>query len=84
MHQSPRTWAPAESRARIEDIAQDRLGEGGTTPMAAVVDTIEDLMTASERLHDEEAFNLNPASNVLNPRAGSGRIRSTMAPTSCR
>ena len=69
MHQSPRTWAPAESQIRIEDIADDRLGEGGTTPMAAVVDTIEDLMTASERLHDEEAFNLNPASNVLNPRA---------------
>ena len=69
MHQSPRTWAPAESRARIEEIAEDLLGEGGTTPMATVVDTIEDLMTASERLHDEEAFNLNPASNVLNPRA---------------
>ncbi|WP_144587652.1 serine hydroxymethyltransferase [Brevibacterium casei] len=69
MHQTTSTWIPAESRARIEEIADDRLGEGGTTPMSTVVETIEDLMAASERLHDEEAFNLNPASNVLNPRA---------------
>ncbi len=82
MHQSPRTWAPAESRARIEDIAEDCLGEGGTTPMAAVVETIEDLMTSSERLHDEEAFNLNPASNVLNPRAAALLAGGTASRTS--
>ncbi|NNV08530.1 serine hydroxymethyltransferase, partial [Geobacillus sp. MMMUD3] len=69
MHQTTRPWIPTESRARIEEIAGDRLGEGGTAQMPTVVKTIEDLMAASERLHDEEAFNLNPASNVLNPRA---------------
>ncbi|RBP66951.1 glycine hydroxymethyltransferase [Brevibacterium sanguinis] len=81
MFQSPQAWVPAESRARIEEIARTHLGEGdptagdhgpetsAATPMAAVVDRIEDLVAASDRLHDEETFNLNPASNVLNPRA---------------
>lgn len=65
MHQTPHPWIPAESRARIAEIASDNLGGD----MAAVASTIEGLLAASERLHDEEAFKLNPASNVLNPRA---------------
>ena len=67
MHQSPQPWVPAGSRARITEIAEDRLGAG--TTMAETVAGIESLIAASDRLHDEEAFNLNPASNVLNPRA---------------
>ncbi|WP_309132940.1 beta-eliminating lyase-related protein [Brevibacterium sp.] len=73
MHQSPQPWVPAGSRARIEEIAHTHLGEGAAqppgVPMAEVVDRIEGLIAASDALHDEEAFNLNPASNVLNPRA---------------
>jgi hypothetical protein len=63
----PQPWVPAGSRARITEIAEDRLGAG--TTMAETVAGIESLIAASDRLHDEEAFNLNPASNVLNPRA---------------
>ncbi len=80
MHQSPQPWVPAGSRARIEEIARTHLGEGApgahehgapeqVTPMIEVITRIEDLIAASDALHDEEAFNLNPASNVLNPRA---------------
>src|SRR5699024_137703 len=67
MHQSPQPWVPAGSRARITEIAEGHLGAG--TTKAETVGGIESLIAASDRLHDEEAFNLNPASNVLNPRA---------------
>lgn len=75
MFQTPQTWAPAGSRERIETISRTHLGEGEpsgtrsettapTVPMGEVVAGIEDLIAASDRLHDEEAFDLNPASNV--------------------
>jgi hypothetical protein len=64
MHQSPQPWVPAGSRARITEITEEQLGAG--TTMAETVAGIESLIAASDRLHDEEAFNLNPASNVLN------------------
>lgn len=77
MFQTPQTWVPAGSRDRIETISRTHLGEGSrdgshtetSTSMHEVVASIEKLIAASDRLHDEEAFNLNPASNVLNPRA---------------
>lgn len=81
MFQTPQTWVPAGSRERIEAISRTHLGESSrngsrdssrsdtSATMPEVVASIEDLIAASDRLHDEEAFNLNPASNVLNPRA---------------
>ncbi|SMX88150.1 serine hydroxymethyltransferase [Brevibacterium antiquum] len=81
MFQTPQTWVPAGSRERIEAISRTHLGESSrngsrdssrsdtSATMPEVVAGIEDLIAASDRLHDEEAFNLNPASNVLNPRA---------------
>ncbi|WP_209324059.1 serine hydroxymethyltransferase [Brevibacterium renqingii] len=67
MHQTPQPWVPAESRTRVAEISERHLGEGRT--MTEVVAGIETLVSASDRLHNEEAFNLNPASNVLNSRA---------------
>lgn len=68
MHQAPQTWVPDHSRNRAETIARTHLGDG-RTPMSEVAANIETLIAAADELHDERAFNLNPASNVLNPRA---------------
>src|SRR5699024_3536335 len=81
MHQSPQPWVPAGSRARITEIAEDRLGAG--TTRAETVAGIESLLAASERLHDEEATNLNPASHGHNRgaaalRAGGAGPRSSV------
>lgn len=40
----------------------------GLTPHE-VVDRVEALISENRRIHDEECVNLNPASNVMNPRA---------------
>ncbi|MGO2861962.1 MAG: serine hydroxymethyltransferase [Brevibacterium sp.] len=84
MFQTPQPWIPAESRKRTETIANTHLGGDGsadsgaragadsdatTAAMSQVTATLESLIADSDRLHDETAFNLNPASNVLNPRA---------------
>jgi glycine hydroxymethyltransferase len=51
--------------ARVQDIAS-RL-DGQTT--SAIGERIDDLIDLNRRIHDEDCFNLNPATNVMNPRA---------------
>jgi glycine hydroxymethyltransferase len=63
-HLSSRPWVPADCEARVQTIA----AETGRTS-AAVDARIEALIEANLQTHDRDCFNLNPATNVMNPRA---------------
>jgi len=60
-----REWVPSPSETLVQKIA----GETSTTPSAAVLARIEALAEENRRIHEKECFNLNPATNVMNPKA---------------
>lgn len=62
---APRDWLPAISQTRISSIA-DQIGSQDT---AALIARIETLAERSRDIHERDCFNLNPATNVMNPRA---------------
>ena len=65
-----RPWVPAGAEALIQRIA------GETTAASATVDArIEHLIEANSRIHDRDCFNLNPATNTMNPRAEAALAR---------
>ena len=60
-----RPWVPAPCETRVQDIATQVDGESPDridARIAALIDRNRDI-------HDAECFNLNPATNVMNPRA---------------
>lgn len=59
------TWATAASQELITRIASQVDTKAG----ADVQKWIEELAQENHRLHDIEGINLNPATNILNPRA---------------
>ncbi len=63
-HLAPRPWVPADCEARVQSIA-----EGGSQSSGAIAARIEALILENTAIHDAECFNLNPATNVMNPRA---------------
>jgi len=63
-HLAPRPWVPAACEARVQSIAAD-----ATQPSDAIAARIEALIVENTAIHDEDCFNLNPATNVMNPRA---------------
>ena len=66
-----RPWVPAHCEDRVAAIAADTA--------AASLDTIdariEALIGRNLEIHDAECFNLNPATNVMNPRAEAALAR---------
>ncbi|WP_425084409.1 serine hydroxymethyltransferase [Ruegeria profundi] len=60
-----RNWVPADSEALVQKIAT----ETSRTSSKALLDRIEHLATRNREIHEHECFNLNPATNVMNPRA---------------
>jgi glycine hydroxymethyltransferase len=62
---APRPWVPAASERLTHEVAD---AAAGGDP-AAVLAEIERLAAENRRIHDVESVNLNPASNVMNPRA---------------
>ncbi len=58
-------FQPAIARARIAAVAR----EAEALPPGAVAGRVEALAARSRELHERDCFNLNPATNVLNPRA---------------
>lgn len=60
-----RGWVPEESEALVMRVAREVRGESG----AALIGRIEALAEENRRIHERECFNLNPATNVMNPRA---------------
>ncbi len=60
-----RTWVPTNCETRVQAIA------AATAQMEsqAAADRIEALIQQNSEIHDHECFNLNPATNVMNPAA---------------
>lgn len=67
---APRPWVPAACEARVQGIAAEC-----DAPSAALADRIEQLIARNLEIHDAECFNLNPATNVMNPRAEAALAR---------
>ncbi len=61
---APRPWVPAACETLIQRIADET-----TASSAQVADRIEALIAANTTIHDHHCFNLNPATNVMNPKA---------------
>jgi glycine hydroxymethyltransferase len=59
-----RPWVPANCETRVQTIAT-----ATGLPSATVDARIEALIAANLQTHDRDCFNLNPATNVMNPRA---------------
>lgn len=62
---SHRPWVPAHCESYVQNIAR---GISGCEP-SAVATRIDALIARNSEIHDAECFNLNPATNVMNPRA---------------
>jgi glycine hydroxymethyltransferase len=62
---APRSWVPGASEAMVQRVA----GETAAAENATVDCEIARLITENARIHDRDCINLNPATNVMNPRA---------------
>jgi glycine hydroxymethyltransferase len=60
-----RPWVPARS----EDLVQSVAAATAAAPSARSATELLRLVDENRRIHDREGINLNPASNVMNPRA---------------
>ncbi len=60
-----RNWVPEACEALVQRVA----GEAEQQTSAALMARIEALATANKQIHERDCFNLNPATNVMNPRA---------------
>jgi glycine hydroxymethyltransferase len=60
-----RPWVPARS----EDLVQSIAAATAAARSEATDEELHRLVRDNHRLHDEEGINLNPATNVMNPRA---------------
>jgi glycine hydroxymethyltransferase len=65
MHLEPRPWLKPASRDLEQRIARDVAAASCDEADAA----LHALVADNRRLHDEQGINLNPATNVMNPRA---------------
>lgn len=60
-----RPWVPAACEARVQAIAT----ETGARDTGATAARIDALIARNREIHERDCFNLNPATNVMNPRA---------------
>jgi glycine hydroxymethyltransferase len=64
---------PLQTRSWLNAVSRDlerRVATAATAATAAELDAqLQRLVRDNRRIHDEEGINLNPASNVMNPRA---------------
>jgi glycine hydroxymethyltransferase len=62
---SPRDWVPAPCETRVQAIAAATAADDDSTVAARIAA----LIAENARIHDADCFNLNPATNVMNPVA---------------
>lgn len=60
-----RDWVPTDSETRVQSIAT----QIATSPSDAIFVRIQNLVEQNRVIHEEECFNLNPATNIMNPKA---------------
>ena len=61
----PRGWVPEACETRVQDIA----ARTRTQDAEGIAAQIETLAERNREIHERDCFNLNPATNVMNPRA---------------
>ena len=67
-HLAPRPWVPTDSYVQT-------LAARVAAPSPEVNARIESLIARNTQIHDHDCFNLNPATNVMNPRAEAALAR---------
>ncbi|MEO7940978.1 MAG: aminotransferase class I/II-fold pyridoxal phosphate-dependent enzyme [Burkholderiaceae bacterium] len=60
-----RSWVPAASEELVQSIAR----ETATSDVGALAAQIEALVQRNHQIHDVAGINLNPATNIMNPKA---------------
>ena len=60
-----REWVPAASEALVQHIA----GETAEASSAQIAARLQALAAENRQIHERECFNLNPATNIMSPRA---------------
>lgn len=60
-----RNWVPAQCETRMQEIA----GQTTQASSEALMTQIERLVQRNKQIHEVDCFNLNPATNVMNPKA---------------
>ena len=60
-----RDWVNKASEARVQNFAAETASVGSL----ALLDRLETLAERNRQIHEDECFNLNPATNVMNPKA---------------
>ena len=63
-HLAPRPWVPAAVETYIQRLATD-----ADKPSTQVAARLDQLIAKNREIHDQDCFNLNPATNVMNPKA---------------
>ncbi|MGW9477832.1 hypothetical protein ACWGRK_06660 [Saccharomonospora azurea] len=60
-----RTWVPAHAESRVHTVAESAANASPGELLAE----LDRLVGENRRIHDVDSINLNPATNVMNPRA---------------
>ena len=60
-----RAWVPADCEAYIQQLATTT----SQSDAADIAERIELLIGQNRKIHEQQCFNLNPATNVMNPKA---------------
>ncbi len=60
-----RKWVPPSCEARVQEIAD----QTARMDSASITSRIDALAEMNRDIHERQCFNLNPATNVMNPRA---------------
>jgi len=60
-----RDWVPTQCETLVQDLANRTAQETNKS----IDDRVHDLIEKNRDIHENECFNLNPATNVMNPRA---------------
>ncbi|SEQ10154.1 serine hydroxymethyltransferase [Thalassovita taeanensis] len=61
----PRSWVPQPVETYVQTIAEETAHKSS----ADIAAQIEQLAETNKEIHERDCFNLNPATNVMNPRA---------------
>ncbi len=62
---APQAWLPEHSRDHVHALASATADRSGPAALAE----LDRLVEENRRIHDRDCLNLNPATNVMNPRA---------------
>ena len=60
-----RDWVPEHCENHIQELAANT----AKSSVSAIAERINDLVACNRDIHEKECFNLNPATNVMNPKA---------------